>query len=235
MKKESDFLSVNTYSVNEAGSDCSSDKCPLCLQGVWFPCPLHRCVQHESSGQAKAAWTLLERPRHQAPLCPAQGVLRLQLVTHTHHQLSLSLCLTHTHTHTLQQYTASTWRLDDTDDRTYTHKHTHAVKDCFPRSRVDHWLTLVPLVLPCWFTPTHTHTHTHIHTGAGSLYCICSHTNFLSDLETGVFWLYCVIAAGVPNLQGAQKRQRCPDFLFLITLKTSTHQRIPLTLNCIHA
>lgn len=53
---------------------CSCDP-----QGVWLPRALHRRVQHESAGQAKASGKVLERPRHQAPLRPTEGLLCLLL------------------------------------------------------------------------------------------------------------------------------------------------------------
>jgi len=83
------------------------------FQGVWFPRPLHRRVQHESSGQAKAAGAFLERPRHQAPLRPAQRVLRLQLVTHHTLINTNSIQLVH-----------EGWLMQEDTDRTCTHKHT---------------------------------------------------------------------------------------------------------------
>lgn len=86
------------------------------FQGLWFPRPLHRRFQHESSGQAEAAGTFLERPRHQAPLRPAQGVLRLQLVTQ---QLSLIHRLLQT-----EPLVHEGWLLQDDSDWTHKHKQT---------------------------------------------------------------------------------------------------------------
>jgi hypothetical protein len=66
---------------------CLSVSCSLwwlsgyCLlpQGVWLPCPLHRRVQHESAGQAKASGKVVECTGHPTLVCTTQRIFCLRL------------------------------------------------------------------------------------------------------------------------------------------------------------
>lgn len=50
-------------------------------QDLWLPPPLHGCLQHRPRGSPEAAGEIMERPRHPAPLFPAQGLLCLRIAS----------------------------------------------------------------------------------------------------------------------------------------------------------
>lgn len=121
----------------------------------------------------------------------------------TSHTTTLSIFFFFPHTDNYKQYAARTWRLAGAVWH-WTGKNTLNVKNCFPRSHVDHWLTLVP---GCYFSNLYTlspvqgfcnvvpHTHT-----------------LLSNLENDVFWLYCVDQRNFKPPEGGSRE--APVFLF---------------------
>lgn len=94
-----------------------------------------------------------------------------------------------------------------------TRTHTHTV-NCFPRSRVDHWLTLVP-----WCYPPDLHTHT-----PKQGFCtVFTHKLPVRPWNRCLLALLCHSSSWSSNLQGAQNWQRCPVFLLLTSLCVHRH------------